>query len=117
MPKVPIKCQKCQKVPKYAESAKKCQKCQKVSNSVKISQKCQKLPKKVEKSREAKKEIRRLCQQLVNMAVSDTFVVFSTHRQFTRYKDNWTDGKLGYQKEWKVLADVALKELSAEHSI
>ncbi len=60
----------------------------------------------------ARKEIKRLCKQLVIATGSNSFPIYSTRRQFTRYKEYWADGEQEYRKEWGLLAKVALSALS-----
>jgi len=62
-----------------------------------------------------KKEITRLCKELVNAIHSadlNTFPIFSTCRQFKRYRDDWSEGESAYRKEWGVLAKTAIEALA-----
>ena len=63
------------------------------------------------KQSKAKKEIKRLCQELVNTTGPNTFPIFSTCRQFKRYRDYWATGDKPVQKEWRLLAMTAIKTL------
>ena len=62
-----------------------------------------------------KKEIKRLCQELVDtVELTDLgpFPIFSTCRQFKRYRDDWSSGDPTYRKEWAILAKAALDILA-----
>jgi len=61
-----------------------------------------------------KKELTRLCKELLDLIQSadlNTFPIFSSCRQFKRYRDDWSDDEPGYRKEWGLLAKTAIEAL------
>lgn len=62
----------------------------------------------------SKKEIIQLCQNLVETVDSTDlgmFPLFSTCRQFKRYRDDWNSGDQKYRKSWVFLAKAAIDVL------
>jgi tetratricopeptide (TPR) repeat protein len=60
------------------------------------------------KANDARKEIVRLCRELVDAVGKDAFPVFSTQRQFTRYLTRWP------RESWNGLAECAIDALPTE---
>lgn len=61
-----------------------------------------------------RKEIKRISHELIKAVHSTelgTFPIFSTCRQFKRYREDWNKGEPKYRKEWETLAQTALDVL------
>ena len=55
-------------------------------------------------------EVKKLCQQICDSVEDNAFPVFSTRRQFERYRDYWTRDR----KVWQEIAEIAINTLPDE---